>query len=153
MVAMVCRLGRVVVWDLRRGTQVLLLNIVFIIVCKKVFLIKCKSINAIICSQFLQRYQLVAAHGQVSDADPSLLPDELGHGLKLLLTHIYELPPVINNSSQEPICLQLHYTVNGLLGLQMELGGKVLQQHNLQGRKRCLRGLGLKGNRTLVSLM
>ena len=39
--------------------------------------------------------------------------------------------PVINDSSQEPICLQLSDTVNGFLSLEVELSSQVLQEHNL----------------------
>ena len=74
----------------------------------------------------LQGYQLIAAHGKVSDADPPLLPDELGHGLQLLLTNVDKLSPIINDTSQETIRLQLSDSVNGLLCLQVKLGSQVL---------------------------
>ena len=78
-----------------------------------------------------ESYKLVAVHGEVGDADPSLLPDELGHGLQLLSADEDELPPVVNDPSQQSVLLQLVHPVDCLLGLQLELSCQVFQQDNL----------------------
>ena len=71
--------------------------------------------------------KLVAVHSEVCNADPALLSDKLGHGLQLLTTDVDKLPSVVNNSSQQPVLLQLVHTVYGLLGLQLELSCQILQ--------------------------
>ena len=72
-------------------------------------------------------YELVAVHGEVRYADPALLLDKLGHGLQLLPADVDELPPVVNNPSQQPVLLQLVNPVNGFLGLQLKLSCQVFQ--------------------------
>ena len=47
----------------------------------------------------LQGDELVAVEGEVRDADAPLLPDELGHGLELLLADVDKLAPVIYHAS------------------------------------------------------
>ena len=51
----------------------------------------------------LQGDELVAVEGEVRDADAPLLPDELGHGLELLLADVDKLAPVIYHASQQPV--------------------------------------------------
>ena len=75
--------------------------------------------------------KLVAVHGEVRDADPALLSDELGHGLQLLPADEDELPSVVNDPSQQSVLLQLVHSVNCFLSLQLELSGQVFQQDNL----------------------
>merc|ERR1719410_2695986 len=81
--------------------------------------------------EMLQGDELVAIEGEVRDADAPLLPDELGHSLELLLADVDKLASVIYHACQQPVLLQLCDPVYGLLCLEMELRGKVLQQHNL----------------------
>ena len=51
----------------------------------------------------LQGDELVAVEGEVRDADAPLLPDELGHGLELLLADVDKLAPVIYHACQQTV--------------------------------------------------